>query len=1140
MVLFAAGAAFAASLPAPVRDDFEYAPGQAVLLDVLANDRHPSGVSLRIHSGEWGPEVTLDEDLQILRFDPPVGLTSAYVFSYRVIDSAGAISEPVTVTVTKGSPTFYVSSPSTVFGLGATAVGPSGIDLAWSLQEPGILGFLVERETSPGAGVFDLLATVAPTTLSYSDQGLAPATLYCYRAVAQYSGFVRESSVACATTDPAAGPSFAQDDALLDEAGKRLVIEAARDLLANDQGSGLTLVGWTAPSAGQILEVTSEVLVFEPPSSVSGPYTFGYTVRRADGAEAQATVTVSVAAAGGPPTAVDDAFVLGAGGQLCFTREGLVENDVGTELTVVQPIGEPYRGSLGVASGGWQYHPNGSGAGWDVVAYGVRDSAAAQDEATVLIERAGSGGGNPPVAVTDRYRLVTNEHEHWTLGAFLGNDFDPDCGEVEFVSVDSTSAAGQAVTLIGDFILYTAPSQVGIDSFSYRITDGTSTAEGTVEIEVVPAAPPVADLDPLGCDVATLTCSFDGSRSELGSGLQAFAWTLTFDFGDGHVQTNAVTVSHTYAVPGYYPVSLTVHDFATGFEDTDVAFVAVGVQGFLAGFDWACDYDRNCTFDAGPSVIPAGQTPTYNWQFISFFSSCPEVATAIGGPVIQRQMACPGPYRVTLVIDLPNGDSAQYRRIVEMPVNQPPQAAFEPLCVELGPPFRCLFDASASVDDQGIASYLWDFGDGTVRTGNRVDLHDYAQPGTHEVTLTVADASGLSATATRLAEVPTEDYPPTAHLLADCEEQPGGPHSCTFLGIGSQDDSRQVPESYRWTLIDRGSGAVVLDQVTAVSYLQVADLPSAEYEARLVVSDSRLQASDPASRILYLGVPGNELPQAFFVFECSDLGGPWDCSFGAARSVDNDTSFPDLSYTWRVDGVEVTNSTLPWASYVAPSAGVIEVELEIEDLSNVGAPAGSATDRYTRRIFVGDPYDSPPVASALSSCIGASCTFDARGSRDDLGIAGFEWRFPDLPPSPGPIYSPPPLQPGVLYTVPVTIWDTTGHAAVAYAVVQVGLPPTAVDDYAVATYLDKVKVYVLENDGDPDGDPLTIVGVGQAAHGDVKIRTPEGKPPFIRYRHTDPYSFDPDRFVYYVSDGDYVSEAEVHVQISRPLAPGSD
>jgi PKD repeat protein len=53
-------------------------------------------------------------------------------------------------------------------------------------------------------------------------------------------------------------------------------------------------------------------------------------------------------------------------------------------------------------------------------------------------------------------------------------------------------------------------------------------------------------------------------------------------------------------------------------------------------------------------------------------------------------------------------------------------------------PITVTFDASSSTDNRGIASYLWNFGDGTTSTSVVVS-HTYNTPGSYTVTLTVTD-----------------------------------------------------------------------------------------------------------------------------------------------------------------------------------------------------------------------------------------------------------------------------------------------------------------------------------------------------------------------------------------------------------------
>ena len=88
-------------------------------------------------------------------------------------------------------------------------------------------------------------------------------------------------------------------------------------------------------------------------------------------------------------------------------------------------------------------------------------------------------------------------------------------------------------------------------------------------------------------------------------------------------------------------------------------------------------------------------------------------------------------------------------------------------------------------------------------------------------------------------------------------------------------------------------------------------------------------------------------------------------------------------------------------------------------------------------------------------------------------------------------------------------------------------PPLAVDDAAQTAEDTPVTIAVLANDSDPDGDPLTVAGVSEPAHG-TAVLTETGA---VRYT-PEPNFNGTDRFTYVVGDGSgLTAQAAVDVTV---------
>jgi len=141
------------------------------------------------------------------------------------------------------------------------------------------------------------------------------------------------------------------------------------------------------------------------------------------------------------------------------------------------------------------------------------------------------------------------------------------------------------------------------------------------------------------------------------------------------------------------------------------------------------------SFDASPSTDD-GTIASYSWDF-------GDGSAAGSGLTTSHSYALSGTYQVTLTVTDDHNQSASVTHPVT--VNAAPTAAFTSSATNL----TASLDASGSSDSDGtIASYSWDFGDGTAAgSGVTVD-HTYATSGTYAVTLTVTDNGGATASVT--------------------------------------------------------------------------------------------------------------------------------------------------------------------------------------------------------------------------------------------------------------------------------------------------------------------------------------------------------------------------------------------------------
>jgi PKD repeat protein len=326
----------------------------------------------------------------------------------------------------------------------------------------------------------------------------------------------------------------------------------------------------------------------------------------------------------------------------------------------------------------------------------------------------------------------------------------------------SMSSAGMALYVDGKLVGSRTDTTTGQAYSGYfrlgsdRAMGGSSTFSGRIdEVAIYPKAlsaaqvgshaagstnqPPAARFS----STATfLTATFDASRSvDVDGGITGYAW----NFGDGSTGSGA-TVSHTYVRGGTYLVELTVTDGA-GATSKGSQLVQVAPEppneAPAAAFTSSVA-DLRVSVDGSTSADSDGSVVSYDWDFGDGSTGTGVAAT--------HDYSAAGTYPVRLTVTDDDGatDTVEQAVTVTAPrVNQAPTAAFTSTASDL----TVAVDASGSTDPDGsMASYAWDFGDGSTATGV-TSTHAYGAAGTYTLRLTVTDNDGASAVTERAVTV---------------------------------------------------------------------------------------------------------------------------------------------------------------------------------------------------------------------------------------------------------------------------------------------------------------------------------------------------------------------------------------------------
>lgn len=218
----------------------------------------------------------------------------------------------------------------------------------------------------------------------------------------------------------------------------------------------------------------------------------------------------------------------------------------------------------------------------------------------------------------------------------------------------------------------------------------------------------------------------------------AVAWL----FGGNDEPLSGSNVTHQFAQPGLYPVSVALDD-GKGLANSqrqEERYVRVNAAPeALAGPDHVTCPGDVTVFDASASSDLDGTITDYTWRFSD--------GVTLTGPRVERSFDTPGSVMVELSVADDSGlacgiatDSAHVQ------VNHTPVVDAGPdRSTKLGAAHDLvLFDASAATDkDDSALELSWDFGNGESATG-AVARHRFAQAGSYTVTVEARDSTGLT------------------------------------------------------------------------------------------------------------------------------------------------------------------------------------------------------------------------------------------------------------------------------------------------------------------------------------------------------------------------------------------------------------
>ncbi len=346
------------------------------------------------------------------------------------------------------------------------------------------------------------------------------------------------------------------------------------------------------------------------------------------GANAVAYGSVSLAI-GQSFTIADDTFTVAEDSG--STTLDVLTNDLvvsGTQTLTVVSVTQPAAGGTVTLEGGVvRFNPDADFNGTSEFTYRVSDSNGVQENASVTVTV--TPVNDPPTGISDTFN-VDSDTSNNSLNVLANDSIAPDSGETLSVSAVGATSAGATVTVDNDnSISYTPPAGfTGTDTFSYTLSDGTTTTEVQVNVTVA-----LADNPPTGVDDAFSIIEDDGeaefdvlSNDTRDIDNQTFVIDsvgVPSEGGSARVSNDGTQFFYAPAANfnGTEQVTYTIRDSGGGLSVATVTFTVSSVNDAPPVVDTTVTLNRATGatsvlgLDGLPANVDSGETLTFNSTF---------------------------------------------------------------------------------------------------------------------------------------------------------------------------------------------------------------------------------------------------------------------------------------------------------------------------------------------------------------------------------------------------------------------------------------------------------------------------------------------------------------------------------------------